>query len=176
MESPGNNRSPSLTAGHSSGPVTVGSGSSSKPTFKRNRNQLSCTHCRNGKLKCDRALPCFQCVKRGRSSNCVFPALVPSKEPIGSMKDRLKHLETLVKGAMASQDGPENQSSSSMAVDETDSQYESPLNISGSGRLLQGPTDPTYVGATHWAAILDDVGLIAISPSRNVANHARLKK
>lgn len=33
------------------------------------------------------------------------------------------------------------------------------IETNTSGRLV-GPNDATYIGATHWAAMLEDVGLI----------------
>src|ERR1700759_5629583 len=72
------------------------------PPTKRNRSQLSCTHCRQGKLKCNREKPCSQCVKKGRASKCTFLPPAARKRP-AAMQNRLKHLESLVKVAMASQ-------------------------------------------------------------------------
>jgi hypothetical protein len=58
------------------------------------------------------------------------------------MQVRLNHLESLVKGAMASQPS-------------VDIDPRAKLQNHASGRVV----DATYVGATHWAAMLDDVGL-----------------
>lgn len=80
------------------------------------------------------------------------------------MQNRLEHLESLVKGAMASQPSDES-------ID-PGGEFHSPLpNLTpqlqshaeigasdASGRVVLGPNDATYVGATHWAAMLDDVG------------------
>jgi hypothetical protein len=40
------------------------------PPKKRNRAALSCTLCRERKVKCDRVIPCQQCIKRGDADNC----------------------------------------------------------------------------------------------------------
>ncbi|PWN52790.1 hypothetical protein IE53DRAFT_366905 [Violaceomyces palustris] len=40
------------------------------PPKKRNRQALSCTACRERKIKCDRVVPCAQCVKRGDQQFC----------------------------------------------------------------------------------------------------------
>ena len=40
------------------------------PPRKRNRQALSCTACRERKIKCDRTVPCSQCVKRGDQQFC----------------------------------------------------------------------------------------------------------
>ncbi|CRG83923.1 putative transcriptional regulatory protein C139,03 [Talaromyces islandicus] len=56
------------------------------------------------------------------------------------MLNRLNHLESLVKGSMASQPS-----------DDIDPRAKSQNHVSG--RVV----DATYVGATHWAAMLDDI-------------------
>ena len=62
---------------------------------KRARTQLSCTPCRTGKLKCDRASPCEPCVKRGRESQCNYPP-APTKSKPANVKGRIRQLESLV--------------------------------------------------------------------------------
>jgi hypothetical protein len=156
---------------------------------KRNRTQLSCTHCRQAKLKCDRKLPCSPCVKKGRSGQCSFPPPATRKKPAESMQSRLRHLENLVKDVMNAQVPIHNDSSfdgalvNSMQNDsvvdfKSDMGVQDPIlnqnvisnvelpvaktnaSTSGSsGQLIQNAKETTYVGATHWAAILDDVSL-----------------
>lgn len=143
----------------------------SKHSFeKRNRAQLSCTHCRQAKLKCDRQAPCSQCIKKGRASQCTFPSPQPRKRPAASMQSRLRHLEDLVKDAMNAQTpssldisiGNQTMSSEQKCSRFDDqqmvesSQREEPPESSGS--VVHGMKETAYVGATHWAAILDDVG------------------
>ena len=41
---------------------------------RRRRPALSCTICRRRKLKCDRSLPCGQCIKSKTPDLCVFSA------------------------------------------------------------------------------------------------------
>jgi hypothetical protein len=149
----------------------VESSPSSSSVQKRNRAQLSCTTCRQGKLKCDRQQPCSQCVRKGRASQCTFPT-AESRKPVASLKARLKHLESLVKDAMTAQNpaSPEtvhsphpvngSRSSSSIGLKGSldihdESQANSPQSPSSGQVLLSN--GQTYVGATHWAAILEDV-------------------
>lgn len=40
------------------------------PPKKRNRAALSCVQCRERKVKCDRVIPCQQCIKRGDADFC----------------------------------------------------------------------------------------------------------
>lgn len=148
--------------------------------LRRNRSQLSCTHCRHAKLKCDRNQPCLQCVKRGRDHQCRFPAPVAKRKPAASMQNRLKHLQSLLKDVMAGQ-APVGQPTppSERHGDEIVSNIDPTLSGEGtschndlsqsakpnakneplpsSGQVLLGTHQTTYVGATHWAAILDNV-------------------
>jgi len=152
----------------------LGSGS---PVQKRNRIQLSCSSCRQGKLKCDRQQPCLQCVRKGKSSQCSFSNQV--QKPVVSLKNRLKHLESLVKDAMIAQNlavtqgavcNSPNSLNGSNSVSR-DYMY-SPLSLHGQDQsnvpLIPAPgqvllsTGPTYVGATHWAAILEDVSITSL--------------
>ncbi|KAH8805961.1 fungal-specific transcription factor domain-containing protein [Xylogone sp. PMI_703] len=165
-------------------PDSKGVGNSiSKPTQKRNRSQLSCVYCRQAKLKCDRNQPCGQCMRRDKASTCHFPPPAPRKKPPMSMQKRLIHLESLVKNVMSGQVPPEsisfemNQSTaanpdqtSSVSVTDpikVDTHYKHPKVTPDpaqsepaqvtSGQVLSSSKETTYVGATHWAAILEDI-------------------
>lgn len=47
-------------------------GEPSRSIQRRRRPPLSCTECRRRKLKCDRSLPCGQCVRSKTADSCVF--------------------------------------------------------------------------------------------------------
>jgi hypothetical protein len=138
--------------------------------FQRNRTQLSCTNCRHSKLKCDRKTPCSQCTKRGKDSQCTFPTPVARRKPAVSMQSRLRHLESLVKNAMTAQTsiaegtyilpGDHSQSLSGSRVRSLPAASDpknSNLSDINTGHVVQGATGATFVGATHWAAIFEDV-------------------
>ena len=146
---------------------------SNQQPHKRNRTQLSCTNCRHAKLKCDRQKPqCLQCVKKGRASSCTFLPAAQKKQTV-SMQNRLKHLESLVKGVITGQspaeavnDKPVQRNgqvasiSSSVAIATVGVDHDADLaamSTESSGKVLLGSEESTYVGATHWAAILEDV-------------------
>ncbi|EAW15208.1 putative C6 transcription factor [Aspergillus clavatus NRRL 1] len=76
---------------------------------KRNRVPLSCGPCRHRKLKCNRAHPCENCVKRGDASSCTYAqASTRKKNPVHSsassspddMQNRIDRLEGLVLSLM----------------------------------------------------------------------------
>lgn len=76
--------------------------SQSRPTQRRRRPPLSCTACRKRKLKCDRSLPCGQCVRSKTTAQCVFvgaqPGIVsdssqrmsPPQSPYGGVEEQLR--------------------------------------------------------------------------------------
>lgn len=70
--------------------VTNGGNLSSRPPpKKRNRAALSCTLCRERKVKCDRVIPCQQCIKRGDEAFCH---LDPNKRgPQAKTKPKKEH-------------------------------------------------------------------------------------
>lgn len=171
-----NNTASSTSEGHSESPPTQPSATA---PLKRSRIQLSCTPCRTAKLKCDRQIPCHQCVKKGRENQCSIPAPAQRKKPAVSMQRRLKHLESLVKDAMSSQIPIDPSKSASIMPQNLDidtypqntnntiytpstlTQSDSPGsgisegNVSGS--IIQNANETAYIGATHWAAILENV-------------------
>lgn len=65
---------------------------------KRARSQLSCTPCRQGKLKCNRQHDpaCDQCIKRNRESACVFLPPPVKNKPAQNVKGRIRQLESMV--------------------------------------------------------------------------------
>ncbi|KAH8702172.1 hypothetical protein BGW36DRAFT_112681 [Talaromyces proteolyticus] len=66
----------------------------------RGRPQLSCTPCKRRKLKCDRARPCDNCVKRSEAETCVYPANGSTgrdqTRESRKTKKRIERLESLV--------------------------------------------------------------------------------
>ncbi|PLB50711.1 putative C6 transcription factor [Aspergillus steynii IBT 23096] len=76
---------------------------------KRNRVPLSCGPCRHRKLKCNRANPCENCVKRGDASSCSYaqastrkknsPQQAAASSP-DDMQNRIDRLESLVLSLM----------------------------------------------------------------------------
>lgn len=110
---------------------------------RRNRIALSCSRCRQSKLKCDRNDPCSQCTRKGTAAACVFPLATVRRKPAVSMQNRLKNLESLVRDAMAT-------------LPTVTENMGRKADLSN-GQIIQGTKETTYIGATHWAAILGDV-------------------
>ena len=108
---------------------------------------LSCASCRASKLKCDRAQPCGQCVKKGRPDGCAYAPRPEKKQP-KSMVARLKRLEGMVRGMIdREEDGSALRPDPAPAAQESDS----------AGQFVQSDKTINYVGGTHFMSILQDV-------------------
>ncbi|KXH52920.1 fungal specific transcription factor domain-containing protein [Colletotrichum simmondsii] len=126
---------------------------------KRSRVLLSCGPCRASKLKCDRSEPCGQCLKKSRPEGCVYAPKPEKQKPAKGMASRLKRLEGMVRTMMdegggvagAGPGGPQTTGAAAEAVEE-----EKGVAQPG-GQLVQGGRASTYVGATHFMAILEDI-------------------
>ncbi|ORY71200.1 fungal-specific transcription factor domain-containing protein [Pseudomassariella vexata] len=115
------------------------------PHVKRTRILLSCSVCRNSKLKCDRAQPCGQCLKKCKPSACEYaPKPEKHKKQAKGMAARLKRLEGMVKGMIDS----ESLTRPADAPDEP---------TAAGGQVIRGDRATSYVGGTHFMAILEDI-------------------
>jgi hypothetical protein len=144
------------TSATNGGGGSSSSGASQPPPPKRTRVLLSCAPCRTSKLKCDRQQPCGQCVKKGRIDGCAYaPRRPENAKPPRSMAARLKRLEGMVRdmiddeGSGARQPQPQQEQSQQQAT----------ASRAARGQVVVGPKGlgTTYVGATHFMAMLDDI-------------------
>lgn len=87
-------RSPSLNFQYFLGNMELHISNAQKQ--QRARQQLSCTSCRAGKLKCNRQYPCDQCCRRAREDGCQFLPPPAKKKQSKNTKDRIAQLEGLV--------------------------------------------------------------------------------
>jgi hypothetical protein len=167
---------------------------------KRARPQLSCTFCRNGKLKCDRRSPCNQCLKRSIESQCVYLPPPPKKVRVPkNTKERVIQLENLVlqlihqqnlsskdlenespdaaKTALQHGSGPElsgHIKSPASKDSPTSSTSEGSDEFIGFGQLSISHGGTSYVGSSHWEAILNGV-CITHCIDHALLNDSRLK-
>ncbi|KIW97071.1 uncharacterized protein Z519_02463 [Cladophialophora bantiana CBS 173.52] len=125
---------------------------------KRPRESHVCTQCKRAKLKCDRSQPCGSCVKRGDAAICNYLRVSSNAMRGGDIhgnrhsvaEDRLLHLESLVKLLM------ENQASAQAGKDAALTNLATPL-VGPSEAQHEETNLASYVGWTHWSAILDDI-------------------
>lgn len=137
---------------------------------KRTRVLLSCASCRASKLKCDRQDPCSQCLKKGRADACRYaPRPQKPPKPARTMAARLRRLEGMVRGML-----DENQGAPAPAVVEAKPEEGNQTagvkscaltaaaaqngDADAGGQVVSGDLGATsYIGGTHFAAILQDV-------------------
>lgn len=107
----------------------------------------------------DRTQPCSQCLKKGRASSCAYVPK-PARPPAAprSMTARLKRLEAMVRGMMDG-DGDGEREEQQELVSKSGG-----IVVDGAPReethaqvVFGGRARTTYVGATHFMAMLDDV-------------------
>ena len=137
---------------------------------KRPRTQLSCTLCRQGKLKCNKSHPaCDQCLKRSRGPSCVYLAPAARNKSAENVKGRIQNLERLVVDLMKSdpnaklslpdgvaQTTPSQVEGSDQAQDQLAKEESFPMD-EAIGHMTIREGEMSYTGGLHWAAILDDV-------------------
>ncbi|KAI1180869.1 hypothetical protein F4777DRAFT_175893 [Nemania sp. FL0916] len=123
------------------------SSSTSAPT-KRTRVLLSCHPCRSSKLKCNRATPCTQCVKRGKPDACAYAPRIEKSKPAKTMAARLKRLEGMVRG-MVELDGGTGGGGNGIS--------NSAPGRNAGGSIVHSERATNYVGGTHFMAILEDL-------------------
>ena len=139
------------------------------------------------RLKCNRAQPCDSCVRRGLSSSCSYPAPTRRNKPerafkpgnASKMQTRIETLERLVvslmnNGETDSSIAVESPGQGSITRTDDEATSEGPPILEDEewervtrslGRISVEKSQTSYVGAGHWAAILDGVRLFAHAPS-----------
>lgn len=98
--------------------------------------------------------PCSHCLKKGRAGECEYAPQVQKQKPVKGMAARLKRLEGMVRDMLDVEGGenvPQNQAGPASTAENA--------ALSGGGKVVQGDgaRGTTYVGATHFMAMLDDV-------------------
>ncbi|KAL1954697.1 hypothetical protein VTO42DRAFT_801 [Malbranchea cinnamomea] len=150
---------------------------------KRNRVPLSCAPCRSRKLKCNRATPCENCVKRGDAPSCTYAQAANRKRgqahqhaPASpeDMQNRIDRLENLVlslmtngaqsagpKAAMAALSATGSSDSRQDAEDgntgEEESDTEQVTRSFGIMKFDSQSQKSYYISEAHWASILNDI-------------------
>lgn len=107
---------------------------------KRARSQLSCTPCRQGKLKCNRQHDpaCDQCIKRNRESACLYIAPPVKHKPAQNVKGRIRQLENLVVDLMN-----QNRTGQAQNAGETGASRDSNSTATRSRGPYSQPTPPS---------------------------------
>ncbi|KIW20184.1 hypothetical protein PV08_00759 [Exophiala spinifera] len=123
----------------------------------RNRRQLSCTPCRQRKLKCNRGRPCENCVKKNALQACVYPdfARRGQNKPV-KVKERINRLESALLELSERGDaslGSKNGHCTQTAYPEQSEAGQRPSTDTRADTVVSGST-------TKWDSILDDISEI----------------
>ncbi|KAL4977720.1 fungal-specific transcription factor domain-containing protein [Aspergillus desertorum] len=175
---------PPSTTSSSNGPSPEGQ---YRVVRKRNRVPLSCGPCRHRKLKCNRAHPCENCVKRGDAHSCTYAQTNSRKKSLANqaaltspddMQNRIDRLEGLVlslmtngshsegpAAAMAAISGTSSSTGSAQHVHELEIDDDS-LNQDESeteqvtksfGIMKVDNNKSYYISDAHWASVLSEI-------------------
>ncbi|PVH73003.1 hypothetical protein DL98DRAFT_595443 [Cadophora sp. DSE1049] len=146
-----------------------------KPSRRRDKPQLSCSTCRQKKLKCDRVKPCSNCIKRGLPDSCDFAKQTSRPRP-SNVQDRVQQLEEIVRSLLNSQSSLGGSNSTAGASPFTDgtttgtpdgsftasapspnNQTESQKQEASQGKFTNTSEQVKFVGSDHWESILEDI-------------------
>jgi hypothetical protein len=147
--------------------------SSLPPAPRRARPQLSCQHCRVGKLRCDRKSPCDACVKRGRDHLCSYP-IPPMKKArdASHTKQRIAQLESLVLSLMDQRPAEQPDVTEADATRQSNQEHADITAPVGQLKISSGQTT-SYAGDTHWESILASVCVPHSTPDRDLLRRSR---
>lgn len=138
-------------------------------TTKRNRQPLSCSACRARKLKCSRHQPCEACIKRDEGSACsmesssgnsatVTKSRSKTKKSKAEAQARLKSLEEMVNTYIRSEEASPVVDTPPIDVPQkSHCQTEASQEVRAAECLSKDGGEMIYVGATHWATILENI-------------------
>ncbi|KAJ9144909.1 C6 zinc finger domain containing protein [Pleurostoma richardsiae] len=146
------------------------------------RAALSCTECRRRKVRCDRAVPCRQCVKQGSEHSCTVERVSLStrqtksrqeisflrqlqsvlasspataqQDALGLVTRRLSVLETGQEPPQSRGEQPEIKGFSDVLNDQVDDAFDTAMTLMRLGRGYPDPTDCGRNGAPEPKLIL----------------------
>ncbi|EMT69498.1 Putative transcriptional regulatory protein C1F7.11c [Fusarium odoratissimum] len=142
------------------------------------RATLSCSSCRQRKLKCDRDEPCSNCVARNVSCQYApWPRGRVAAQRRDSrqhdLSDRVRHLEQLLGSIVQQLPAQQGTSNGSPSIKSPASTYVTNSLATGShqgshqssqegsevkpGRMMANPNETIYVSSSHWSAICHEV-------------------
>ncbi|KAM0279966.1 hypothetical protein ACHAQH_004295 [Verticillium albo-atrum] len=137
--------------------LSSGSAAGVGPPTKRSRILLSCATCRTSKLKCDRSSPCGQCIRKGRPEACQYAPKPQRSKPNQSMASRLKRLEGMVRTMLEEGDVAVDRSRVMGELRAAPPTVKAAEGGRAEGQVVHGERGSTYIGATHFMAMLEDI-------------------
>ncbi|KAF5016309.1 hypothetical protein F66182_12047, partial [Fusarium sp. NRRL 66182] len=130
---------------------------------KRNRRPTSCDQCRIRKAKCNRELPCENCIKRGEKATCKYASNAirnsAGKRRNSNVGERLRRVEKLVSELVGSEENAQATESQGGVVHES-IQEERFVPRNSNTVEIEQPTPRKargHIEDSHWLSILDDI-------------------
>ena len=151
------------------GSAHIQSDESSSPRQNGQQHPLSCTHCRQRKVKCNKIHPCSPCQRSGLE--CFFPERVrhPKKKKNGSkttneeLLARLARMEQLIGKMEGDGKGIKEESPQVYSPPAAHLERRRRANTSDGGASgLDGPASPSdglnrYIGGNFWRSLTSEV-------------------
>ncbi|KAF2875925.1 hypothetical protein BDV95DRAFT_603321 [Massariosphaeria phaeospora] len=155
-------------------PSTLAEGSRRKAQAQQPRQLLSCTKCRERKVKCDRTKPCSACCARGSPKECHFVAEGGDYAPIQQSYElrklraenvRLKDRLRASKISIEDEDSDNSASPESQLGDRPVTSAHKRRNAKQ--KRFQGPgwSDSIYFGSPGLASIINDFASTNLDPA-----------
>ncbi|KAF1978929.1 hypothetical protein BU23DRAFT_595441 [Bimuria novae-zelandiae CBS 107.79] len=159
--------------GHLDRSSALSDGTRRRPPAQQPRQLLSCTKCRERKVKCDRTKPCSACCARGAPKECHFVAdggdYAPIQQSYELRKLRAENLR--LKERLRASQVPIDDNDSDQAVSPDSQLGERPTAMSQRRRAVrqkrfQGSewSDSIYFGSPGLASVVTDFASIHLAP------------
>lgn len=122
---------------------------------KRNRVPLSCRACHNRKIKCNRELPCQNCIVRNEVRTCSYVA-----PPVSSR---------CWKQTVRNRQGKDSSQSTEVPA------------LTAAGAIFNDQYDTYYRGVTHWGSVVDeitgpDLAAVTLGSSSNGSESSKVSR
>ena len=157
--------------------------SSAPPSANAKRHQLSCTHCRQRKIKCDKVQPCSPCQRS--SFECIYPERVrhiKKKKSARTSNDellrRLGRMEDLIEKIKTegreSNDSSvtEDRESRSPSVPQIRRELSEESRSQDGGSEIPGEGTKKYIGGAFFRSLANEVQFLILQHCHScVATH-----
>jgi hypothetical protein len=122
---------------------------------------------RNSRLKCDRNVPCSNCI--ARKTTCIFAPQARDRNRVAGLRTeakqqvdaRIQRLEHLVSSLISTDPQLQSANVTGRDSDQPDvatANVQRPLADIESGRIVSNECQTVYVSGSHWASISYEVG------------------
>ena len=159
----------------------------SDPPIAQEIERLSCTTCRQRKLRCNKSQPCINCQKAG--FDCAYPS--GRRPPRTSRSQLVRRLQTVESNLQALAKSLNSTEAKPLAPRPAHVQLETPKHdarldenpspdlaemVKDAGRLSISADESRYSSHTLWASLSHEVCPLCIPSTRALSNAHRLQR